>query len=118
MAMATIAVATTLSSFIAYERRVYWFRENDVGRVHAVRLHVSAIDVGYSDVALFRIAGLADSFRGLLIAHLAISLPLAGVAAWGFFKSMPFDLRKRQWWTAVPSSALHQGGSFPLSAPA
>ena len=44
--------------------------------------------------ALFRIAGLADSLWGLLIAHLAISLPLAVWLLWGFFKSMPFDLEE------------------------
>lgn len=44
---------------------------------------------------LFRTIGLThDTLWGLLITHLAISLPLAVWLLWGFFKSMPFDLEE------------------------
>lgn len=67
--------------------------------------------------AAFRAVGLADSLGGLLIAHLAISLPLAVWLLWGFFKAMPFDLEE-----AAMVDGCSQFGAFvkvvlPLSAP-
>jgi len=78
MAMATIVVATTLSSFIAYGATRLRFRGKTTlvaSMLFAYMFPPLMLVIPMS--ALFRIAGLADSLWGLLIAHLAISLPLA-----------------------------------------
>ena len=118
MAMATIAVATTLSSFIAYGATRLRFRGKTTlvaSMLFAYMFPPLMLVIPMS--ALFRIAGLADSLWGLLIAHLAISLPLAVWLLWGFFKSMPFDLEE-----AAMVDGCSQFGAFikvvlPLSAP-
>jgi multiple sugar transport system permease protein len=62
---------------------------------------------------------LADSLWGLLVAHLAISLPLARVAAVGLSSSRCRSTwRKPQWWTAVPSSAPSSRWSCRFPPPA
>ncbi len=119
MAMATIVVATTLSSFIAYGATRLRFRGKTTlvaSMLFAYMFPPLMLVIPMS--ALFRIAGLADSLWGLLIAHLAISLPLAVWLLWGFFKSMPFDLEE-----AAMVDGCSQFGAFikvvlPLSAPA
>lgn len=92
---ATIAVATTLS-FIAYGATRLRFRGKTTlvaSMLFAYMFPPLMLVIPMS--ALFRIAGLADSLWGLLIAHLAISPPLRAVwLLWGFFKSMPFDLEE------------------------
>ncbi len=118
MAMATIVVATTLSSFIAYGATRLRFRGKTTlvaSMLFAYMFPPLMLVIPMS--ALFRIAGLADSLWGLLIAHLAISLPLAVWLLWGFFKSMPFDLEE-----AAMVDGCSQFGAFikvvlPLSAP-
>lgn len=117
-AMATIVVATTLSSFIAYGATRLRFR----GKTTLVASMLFAymfppLMLVIPMAALFRMAGLSDSLWGLLIAHLAISLPLAVWLLWGFFKSMPFDLEE-----AAMVDGCSQFGAFikvvlPLSAP-
>lgn len=118
MAMATIVVATTLSSFIAYGATRLRFRGKTTlvaSMLFAYMFPPLMLVIPMS--ALFRMAGLSDSLWGLLIAHLAISLPLAVWLLWGFFKSMPFDLEE-----AAMVDGCSQFGAFikvvlPLSAP-
>jgi multiple sugar transport system permease protein len=118
MAMATIVVATTLSSFIAYGATRLRFRGKTTlvaSMLFAYMFPPLMLVIPMS--ALFRMVGLADSLWGLLIAHLAISLPLAVWLLWGFFKSMPFDLEE-----AAMVDGCSQFGAFikvvlPLSAP-
>jgi len=117
-AMATIVVATTLSSFIAYGATRLRFRGKTTlvaSMLFAYMFPPLMLVIPMS--ALFRMAGLSDSLWGLLIAHLAISLPLAVWLLWGFFKSMPFDLEE-----AAMVDGCSQFGAFnkvvlPLSAP-
>ena len=118
MAMVTIVVATTLSSFIAYGATRLRFRGKTTliaSMLFAYMFPPLMLVIPMS--ALFRMVGLADSLWGLLIAHLAISLPLAVWLLWGFFKSMPFDLEE-----AAMVDGCSQFGAFikvvlPLSAP-
>ncbi len=118
MAMATIIVATTLSAFIAYGATRLRFRGKTTlvaSMLFAYMFPPLMLVIPMS--ALFRMVGLSDSLWGLLIAHLAISLPLGVWLLWGFFKSMPFDLEE-----AAMVDGCSQFGAFikvvlPLSAP-
>lgn len=118
MAVATIVVATTLSSFIAYGATRLRFRGKTTlvaSMLFAYMFPPLMLVIPMS--AAFRAVGLADSLGGLLIAHLAISLPLAVWLLWGFFKAMPFDLEE-----AAMVDGCSQFGAFvkvvlPLSAP-
>ncbi|WIG52178.1 MAG: Maltodextrin ABC transporter, permease protein MdxG [Afipia sp.] len=118
MAMATITVATTLSAFIAYGATRLRFRGKTTlvaSMLFAYMFPPLMLVIPMS--ALFRMVGLSDSLWGLLIAHLAISLPLGVWLLWGFFKSMPFDLEE-----AAMVDGCSQFGAFikvvlPLSAP-
>jgi multiple sugar transport system permease protein len=118
LALATIVAATILSSFIAYGATRLRFRGKTMliaSMLFAYMFPPLMLVIPMS--ALFRMAGLADSLWGLLIAHLAISLPLAVWLLWGFFKSMPFDLEE-----AAMVDGCSQFGAFikvvlPLSAP-
>jgi multiple sugar transport system permease protein len=118
MAMATLVVTTTLSSFIAYGATRLRFRGKTTliaSMLFAYMFPPLMLAIPMS--ALFRMIGLTDSLWGLLIAQLAISLPLAVWLLWGFFKSMPFDLEE-----AAMVDGCSQFGAFikvvlPLSGP-
>lgn len=118
MAVATLVVTTTLSSFIAYGATRLRFRGKTTliaSMLFAYMFPPLMLAIPMS--ALFRMIGLTDSLWGLLIAQLAISLPLAVWLLWGFFKSMPFDLEE-----AAMVDGCSQFGAFikvvlPLSGP-
>lgn len=118
IAGATVIVATIVSAFIAYGATRLRFR----GKTLLVSSMLLAymfppLMLAIPMSALFRALGLTDSLWGLLIAHLAISLPLAVWLLWGFFKGMPFDLEE-----AAMVDGCSQFGAFtkvvlPLATP-
>ncbi len=118
MAVATIVIAMMLASFIAYGATRLRFRGKTTliaSMLFAYMFPPLMLVIPMS--ALFRMVGLSDSLWGLLLAHLAISLPLGVWLLWGFFKSMPFDLEE-----AAMVDGCSQFGAFikivlPLSAP-
>lgn len=118
IAAATVVIATIVSAFIAYGATRLRFR----GKTTLVASMLFAymfppLMLAIPMSALFRSLGMTDSLMGLLIAHLAISMPLAVWLLWGFFKSMPFDLEE-----AAMVDGCSQFGAFikvvlPLAAP-
>ena len=118
MAMATIIVSTTLSAIIAYGATRLRFR----GKTTLVASMLFAymfppLMLAIPMSALFRMAGLSDSLWGLLVAHLAISLPLGVWLLWGFFKSMPFDLEEAAMVDGCSQFSAFIKVVLPLSAP-
>jgi len=67
--------------------------------------------------ALFQAIGISDSLFGLLVAHLAIALPLGVWLLWGFFKSMPFDLEEAAMVDGCSQFSAFVKIILPLSAP-
>jgi len=67
--------------------------------------------------AIFRAIGLTDSLWALLIAHMAISLPLAVWLLWGFFKTMPFELEEAAMVDGCSQFSAFIKVVLPLSAP-
>lgn len=118
MATGTIIVSMVLSAFIAYGATRLRFRGKTVLIASMLFAYMfPPLMLAIPMAAVFRSIGLADSLWGLLIAHLAISLPLGVWLLWGFFKSMPFDLEE-----AAMVDGCSQFGAFvkvvlPLSAP-
>lgn len=118
MAAGTIVVVTVLSSFIAYGATRLRFRGKTILVASMLFAYMfPPLMLAIPMAAVFRTIGLSDSLWGLLIAHLAISLPLGVWLLWGFFKSMPFDLEE-----AAMVDGCSQFGAFfkvvlPLSAP-
>ncbi|UOK73445.1 carbohydrate ABC transporter permease [Ancylobacter polymorphus] len=118
MATGTIIVSMILSAFIAYGATRLRFRGKTILIASMLFAYMfPPLMLAIPMAAVFRSIGLADSLWGLLIAHLAISLPLGVWLLWGFFKSMPFDLEE-----AAMVDGCSQFGAFfrvvlPLSAP-
>lgn len=118
MAISTIVVATMLSSFIAYGATRLRFRGKTTlvaSMLFAYMFPPLMLVIPMS--ALFRMVGLSDSLWGLLVAHLAISLPLAVWLLWGFFKSMPFDLEEAAMVDGCSQFSAFIKVVLPLSAP-
>lgn len=118
VALATIIISIILSSFIAYGATRLRFRGKTTliaSMLFAYMFPPLMLAIPMS--ALFQSMGVSDSLAGLLVAHLAIALPLGVWLLWGFFKSMPFDLEE-----AAMVDGCSQFGAFikivlPLSAP-
>lgn len=118
MAVGTIVVSLVLSAFIAYGATRLRFR----GKTTLVASMLFAymfppLMLAIPMAAAFRWAGLTDSLWGLLIAHLAISLPLAVWLLWGFFKAMPFDLEEAAMVDGCSQFEAFVKEVLPLSAP-
>ncbi|MCA0339863.1 MAG: carbohydrate ABC transporter permease [Proteobacteria bacterium] len=118
MAVGTIAISLILSAFIAYGATRLRFR----GKTTLVASMLFAymfppLMLAIPMAAAFRWAGLTDSLWGLLIAHLAISLPLAVWLLWGFFKAMPFDLEEAAMVDGCSQFEAFVKVVLPLSAP-
>ena len=118
MAVGTIVVSMVLSAFIAYGATRLRFR----GKTTLVASMLFAymfppLMLAIPMAAAFRWVGLTDSLWGLLIAHLAISLPLAVWLLWGFFKSMPFDLEEAAMVDGCSQFEAFIKVVLPLSAP-
>jgi multiple sugar transport system permease protein len=118
MAMGTIVISVLLSAFIAYGATRLRFRGKTILISSMLFAYMfPPLMLAIPMAAAFRSIGLGDSLWGLMIAHLAISLPLGVWLLWGFFKSMPFDLEE-----AAMVDGCSQFGAFfrvvlPLSAP-
>lgn len=118
MASGTIIIAMLLSAFIAYGATRLRFRGKTVLVSSLLFAYMfPPLMLAIPMASLFKSIGLTDSLWGLLIAHLAISLPLGVWLLWGFFKSMPFDLEE-----AAMVDGCTQFGAFirvvlPLSMP-
>lgn len=118
MAMGTIIISVLLSAFIAYGATRLRFRGKTILISSMLFAYMfPPLMLAIPMAAAFRSIGLGDSLWGLMIAHLAISLPLGVWLLWGFFKSMPFDLEE-----AAMVDGCSQFGAFfrvvlPLSAP-
>lgn len=118
MAVATITVSLVLSAFVAYGATRLRFR----GKTMLVASMLFAymfppLMLAIPMAAAFRTIGLTDTLWGLLIAHLAISLPLAVWLLWGFFKSMPFDLEEAAMVDGCSQFEAFIKVVLPLSAP-
>jgi ABC-type glycerol-3-phosphate transport system permease component len=118
MAVATITVSLMLSAFVAYGATRLRFR----GKTMLVASMLFAymfppLMLAIPMAATFRTIGLTDTLWGLLIAHLAISLPLAVWLLWGFFKSMPFDLEEAAMVDGCSQFEAFIKVVLPLSAP-
>jgi len=118
MAVATIIIAMVLSSFVAYGATRLRFRGKTILVASLLFAYMfPPLMLAIPMAVAFRMIGLSDSLWGLLIAHLAISLPLGVWLLWGFFKSMPFELEE-----AAMVDGCSQFGAFikvvlPLSVP-
>lgn len=118
MAVGTIIVSIVLSAFVAYGATRLRFR----GKTTLVASLLFAymfppLMLAIPMAAAFRMIGLTDTLWGLLIAHLAISLPLAVWLLWGFFKSMPFDLEEAAMVDGCSQFEAFIKVVLPLSAP-
>lgn len=118
MAVGTISISLVLSAFVAYGATRLRFR----GKTLLVASMLFAymfppLMLAIPMAATFRMIGLTDTLWGLLIAHLAISLPLAVWLLWGFFKSMPFDLEEAAMVDGCSQFEAFIKVVLPLSAP-
>ncbi|HQS45869.1 MAG TPA: carbohydrate ABC transporter permease [Xanthobacteraceae bacterium] len=118
MAVGTIVISLVLSAFIAYGATRLHFR----GKTTLVASMLFAymfppLMLAIPMAAAFRWLGLTNSLWGLLIAHLAIALPLAVWLLWGFFKSMPFDLEEAAMVDGCSQFEAFIKVVLPLSAP-
>jgi multiple sugar transport system permease protein len=95
VSLATIILATVLSTFIAYGAMRLRFRGKTLliaSMLFAYMFPPLMLAIPMS--VAFQSIGVFDSLWGLLVADLAISLPLGVWLLWGFFKSMPFELEE------------------------
>jgi multiple sugar transport system permease protein len=118
MAAITVVVATSLSAFIAYGATRLHFRGKTAmvaSMLFAYMFPPLMLVIPMS--AIFRAIGLTDSLLALLIAHLAISLPLAVWLLWGFFKTMPFELEEAAMVDGCSQFSAFIRVVLPLSAP-
>lgn len=118
MAVGTIVISLVLSAFVAYGATRLRFR----GKTLLVASMLFAymfppLMLAIPMAAAFRWIGLSNSLWGLLIAHLAIALPLAVWLLWGFFKSMPFDLEEAAMVDGCSQFEAFIKVVLPLSAP-
>jgi ABC-type glycerol-3-phosphate transport system permease component len=118
MAVGTIVISLVLSAFVAYGATRLRFR----GKTMLVASMLFAymfppLMLAIPMAAAFRWIGLSNSLWGLLIAHLAIALPLAVWLLWGFFKSMPFDLEEAAMVDGCSQFEAFIKVVLPLSAP-
>lgn len=118
VSLATVIIATTLSSFIAYGAMRLRFRGKTTliaSMLFAYMFPPLMLAIPMSVV--FQSMGIFNSLWGLLVANLSISLPLGVWLLWGFFKSMPFELEE-----AAMVDGCSQFGAFvrvvlPLARP-
>lgn len=118
VASVTVVLSTTLSSLIAYGATRLKFRGKTIlvaSMLFAYMFPPLMLAIPMS--AFFRMVGLGDSLWALLVAHLAISLPLAVWLLWGFFKSMPFELEEAAMVDGCSQLAAFFKVVLPLSAP-
>lgn len=118
MAAVTVVVATSLSAFIAYGATRLHFRGKTAmvaSMLFAYMFPPLMLVIPMS--AIFRAIGLTDSLWALLIAHMAISLPLAVWLLWGFFKTMPFELEEAAMVDGCSQFSAFIKVVLPLSAP-
>ena len=118
VASVTVVLATALSSLIAYGATRLKFRGKTAlvaSMLFAYMFPPLMLVIPMS--AFFRMVGLSDSLWALLVAHLAISLPLAVWLLWGFFKTMPFELEEAAMVDGCSQLAAFFKVVLPLSAP-
>jgi len=118
VASVTVVFATALSSLIAYGATRLKFRGKTIlvaSMLFAYMFPPLMLVIPMS--AIFRMAGLSDSVSALLVAHLAISLPLAVWLLWGFFKTMPFELEEAAMVDGCSQLAAFFKVVLPVSAP-
>ncbi len=118
VATVTVVVATALSAFIAYGATRLHFRGKTTlvaSMLFAYMFPPLMLVIPMS--AIFRAIGLSDSLWALLVAHLAISLPLAVWLLWGFFKTMPFELEEAAMVDGCSQFSAFVKVVLPLSAP-
>lgn len=118
LAVATITGAMVLSSFVAYGATRLRFRGKTILMASMLFAYMfPPLMLAIPMSAAFRTIGLSDSLWSLLIAHLAIALPLGVWLLWGFFKSMPFDLEEAAMVDGCSQFEAFVKVVLPLSAP-
>ncbi len=117
MAVATITVSLVLSAFVAYGATRLRFRGKTMLVASMLLPTCSHPHAGHPNGGSFPNDRPHRHTVGLLIAHLAISLPLAVWLLWGFFKSMPFDLEEAAMVDGCSQFEAFIKVVLPLSAP-